>query len=236
MNKYIILTTQRSGSTWLVDTLNGVENSKAYSELFLRTDKKLRVAGANDVEQFCQVSGMRPFKTFRYLDRVYGGNECIGIKLMYKQLLRNPEIFFYILSRRISVVHLVRKNSFNVVLSRMLKSVRGVAHVEQKLEDNSRVYVNVQKVSRSIRIIEAQKSFFRAILNFFRIEHLEVNYEALVDDHEVLNHILRFVGCNGCIKYRSKLVKIDDRSVSDKIQNYAEVEQFIKKWQSLERN
>ena len=50
MVKFVMLTTQRSGSTWVIDMLNSHPRVVAYSELFLETSKERPVwGGAKDV-------------------------------------------------------------------------------------------------------------------------------------------------------------------------------------------
>ena len=49
--RFVILTTQRSGSTWLVDVLNNLSNVATYGELFL-PETRLWDAGALDYPRF----------------------------------------------------------------------------------------------------------------------------------------------------------------------------------------
>jgi hypothetical protein len=46
--RFVVLSTQRSGSTWLIDILNSIEHTTAYGELFLR--RKARMPPTNLVK------------------------------------------------------------------------------------------------------------------------------------------------------------------------------------------
>jgi LPS sulfotransferase NodH len=53
LNKYVIFTTQRTGSTWLVDMLNNNCRVGSYSELFrLNVDKDFPSYGEIDIKLF----------------------------------------------------------------------------------------------------------------------------------------------------------------------------------------
>ena len=55
-NNFVILSTQRSGSTWLVDVLDKSEDASVYGELFMR--KKMKwLAGSCDYPHFGVVKG-----------------------------------------------------------------------------------------------------------------------------------------------------------------------------------
>jgi LPS sulfotransferase NodH len=75
MKKFIILTTQRSGSTWLTDLLNNHPHVRCYSELFLNRDRPNEIkpwhqeADPNDFFYSYKKNSKipRPFSTFKYL-------------------------------------------------------------------------------------------------------------------------------------------------------------------------
>lgn len=115
-DSFVLFTTQRSGSTWVIDTLNFVDTVSAYGELLLRQPRVWDVGpddyprlidypDKNHVSQ--RLPSVRPLKTFAYLDGLYKGKgerqehdsignaqitQSVGFKLMYSALRQYPEV------------------------------------------------------------------------------------------------------------------------------------------------
>jgi hypothetical protein len=71
------------------------------------------------------------YHLFPYLDHLYEprrGLRAIGFKLMYDQVLRYPEILLYLRARKVRVIHLVRTNLLDIVLSREALALRRHPH------------------------------------------------------------------------------------------------------------
>ena len=120
---FVVFTTQRSGSTWLMSVLNAIDGVSAQGELFLPRSRSPERRWDSDfsipryVESKETYGSVRPFSVFRFLSALYGGEGAIGFKLMYSQLRRYPEILAYLVRERIRVVHLVRRNHLDVLIS-----------------------------------------------------------------------------------------------------------------------
>lgn len=96
VRRLVILTTPRTGSTWLVDQMHRPPFVTFYSELFLSgTGKQYpSVAGAKDVpmwEWHCRQRGRSGLRSQtllrRYLLQVFenaDGANAVGLKLMYR--------------------------------------------------------------------------------------------------------------------------------------------------------
>ena len=115
-SRFCILTTQRSGSAWLVNLLDSHPQLIALYELFL--DRR------GDNQNFLNFSELklgsrrrRPGVTGEYLTALEHypvESSCIGFKLMYSQLYKYPELFFYLALRRFQVIHFVREKFLDV--------------------------------------------------------------------------------------------------------------------------
>ena len=73
-NNFIVLTTQRTGSSMFLDSLNSLTGVEGHMELFLdQFREKPAMAGKNDYLRFIesrdQLSIIRPFATWKYLNR-----------------------------------------------------------------------------------------------------------------------------------------------------------------------
>src|SRR5688572_2767565 len=102
--------------------LNKVQGIEAHGELFLRLPRlKPAIAGRADYLRFSEIYNApglrRSYLIWRYLDELFCRSRTVGFKLMYPQLRQYPELFAYIVSRRVRIVHLTRINQLDVVIS-----------------------------------------------------------------------------------------------------------------------
>ena len=125
---FVILTTQRSGSGWLVDLLDDHPSVVAYEELFKVTETTVARHGASVVPRFEVMVGPRTWSTsrglvlkrydyLRGLARAHPGADAVGFKLMYDQTRDHPWLVAMLIMMRARFVHLVRRNSLSAVLS-----------------------------------------------------------------------------------------------------------------------
>ncbi|MEJ2116281.1 MAG: hypothetical protein P8X88_09675, partial [Gammaproteobacteria bacterium] len=71
--------------------------------------------------------------------------EAIGFKLMFNQAKNNPSILRYIKNQNISVVHIVRRNILNILVSRKINSIFDIANTKESII-TPRVELNVKKL------------------------------------------------------------------------------------------
>ena len=127
-SKFVVLTTHRSGSQWVMSTLSNYQGVSAHGELFLprpRLPTKKRDSNlvyARFIETKFGHFTARPFSVFSYLNTLYSMPGKVGFKLMYKQLGLYPEILAYLLRHHVHVIHLVRRNYLDVMLSYAVKA------------------------------------------------------------------------------------------------------------------
>ena len=125
---FVVLTTQRSGSGWLVDLLDDHPSIAAYEELFKVTETTVPRHGASAVPTFEVMVGPRAFSTsrglflkryeyLRGLARAHPEARAVGFKLMYDQTRDHPWLVSMLMLMRTRFVHLVRRNSLDAVLS-----------------------------------------------------------------------------------------------------------------------
>src|SRR3990172_13252387 len=96
--KFVVFTTQRNGSTWLMSVLNGLEGVSAQGELFLPRPRSPETRWDSEfalpryVESKSQYRSVRPFSVFKSLSALYRSEGAVGFKLLYSQLRRYPQI------------------------------------------------------------------------------------------------------------------------------------------------
>lgn len=229
LTKFCILTSQRSGSTWLKSLLDSHPQIRCFGELFLYRpwpdwpDPRLR-----PFYEFRQRHpGRRPALTARYLatlSQYPGKHEAIGFKLMYNQLAEFPEILYTLTKHRFRLIHLVRLNPLDVVISRQRMRKTSVHHSTTSATPQA-IHVDVSRLRGQLRGQEAMVLAVRRFLKMIPLAHCEITYEALREDREsCLNSAARFLGVqSSAAGYQSELQKIGAGGYRQRIANYDEV-------------
>lgn|SRR5574341_2095270 len=236
-SNFVVLTTNRSGSEWIISTLNNFQGVSAHGELFLPRPRVLDKKWDSDfaytrfIETKFERFTFRPFSVFSYLNKLYSTLGKVGFKLMYKQLGLYPEILAYLIRNRIYVIHLVRQNHLDVMLSYAVKAKIGQAHllVGQSAPDELRVELDTKNLIRKFVWLQRQQNIARKLLVLCKLPHLEVVYEDLVRDQ---THHFRLIGDFLSINSneqmpQSPLTKIRRGTHRDIISNYDQVKKVL---------
>jgi LPS sulfotransferase NodH len=233
---FVVFTTQRSGSTWVMSVLNTYEGVTGQGELFLgrpRSPEKRwdsDFAHARYVETKAEYGSVRPFSVFRYLDAFFSQGPHVGFKLMYDQLRSYPEILVYLLRKRVPVVHLVRENHLDVLISFALKREIGKAHMLDAKDRPRDMAVELPTASllRQVRWLQFKHDAARHLLKASLLRHLEVTYEELVRDPSRFEDILAFLGVSTTGEEpHSHILKTRVGGQRDVVSNYEEVERVL---------
>lgn len=234
--RFVLMSTQRTGSTWVTDMLNSHPAIAAYTELFLQAGVgmpdwciyKDTVYWSTYYRQM-KSSGqgaLRPRLLFRYLDELYRKHpdkQATGFKLMYGQAFRLPETLAYVRSRRVSVVHLTRHNTLDIVLSDMAKSSRGMAHARTETSvPTVQLNVDIPAMLHEMRRLERHRRMAGLLLRHLGVPCHELVYEDLVADPAVMNRCIEFLGLEQ-VPLASSLKKMNTQSHRDLLANYADV-------------
>ena len=244
---FLVLTTQRSGSTWFVDSLNNLEGVRAFGELLAAQkssgQKRIRFSketlayldsSLNKYPKFREVSDARfPARVkdlFSYLDKLFAGPESTGFKLMYNQLRFFPELLVYLPRRNVKVIHLLRENYFAVEISRRVRDHTKIIHQIQGegAIDLPKLVVDPVEFTNNLRNLDRNKKRMQAILRIFRLPTLEITYEGLVEDSGSFGKVCAFLSVDGgnCVP-ESKFVKVIRSDPAEVISNYAELKSHL---------
>ena len=233
---FVVFTTNRSGSEWVMSTLNSFEGVSTQGELFLDRPHSAEKQWDSEfaypryVESRGKGLSLRPFSVLSYLKGLYAQPGKVGFKLMYKQLGAYPEILLYFLSKRVQVVHLVRRNHLDVMLSYAVKARLGHAHlmVGQQAPDDLRVELDTSTLVRKMAWLQKQQDWARSLLRMTGLSHMEVGYEDLVRDPSLFQRIGEFLNIDSLQQMpRSELARIRKGSHRDVIGNYDQVQSAL---------
>ena len=230
---FVLLSSQRSGSSWLTDLLASHPSIQMFAEVFLdrarrETDLNRHLLPPLRFHEYRRDHRcVRPWATWRYLDVLMqdaSSCEAVGFKLMYAQALRLPELTPGLLSRGFRVVHLVRENALDVLISReMMRRHRRVHASETPGRDM--VALDTESLPAQLRQHLRMAAAARTALRALRMRVHEVRYEQLAADPRAeLRRIFGFLELSGAAPdLESRYVRVNTGSQREKISNYDEV-------------
>jgi LPS sulfotransferase NodH len=231
MVKFVILTTQRSGSTLLWRYLDGHPYISAHGELFLQSLKR-----SDSYKTYRTMSLKRRILhtlNRKYLVRAYLGElfapddktHAVGFKLMYNQVF--PSLAAWIRENNVRIIHLIRKNVLKTILSSETARKRKLHHAGH---DTSivpvKVVVDPEKVVKQIERVLAEMAFFKR--HFELLPTLEITYEEFVAQRELIaQRIFDFIEATHVTGLPVPLKKINPDSVEDLVENYEELKKAL---------
>jgi LPS sulfotransferase NodH len=241
VTRFVVLSTQRSGSTWVVDMLTSHPRVVAYSELFMHGGKGTPKWGKEQALPYWQTfirerrggRATRPYWLWRYLGQAFEdrpGVEAIGFKLMYSQLTPVAKPLMPALwLKRVRIIHLIRRNALDVVLSKEAgQARRGVLHArEGQLVEAVRVRLDTDDLME--RLAAHERAIAGARVRFKRVglPYREVVYEDLVaDEAGGFGALFEFLGVEPA-PVSSSLQKVNPTAHEELIENYGEVREAL---------
>lgn len=232
--KFVVLTSSRTGSTWLVDLLNTQPGIETHGELFLKHGRlSPAIAGRADycrfVDTYDNSSVWRVPRVFTYLNEFYRAPRTVGFKLMYSQLRRYPEILAYFAFRRVRIVHLVRLNLIDVIVSDELARLTGTSHVQTgKISGVPKVHVDAASLVDRVSKLSENTEVTGRLARLCMCPIIGVTYEALLDGEAEFTRILKFLDMpEPASRPKSVLTKRGSGSHRDSIENYDEIRQIL---------
>jgi len=228
--KFVVLTSSRTGSTWLIDLLNMQKSVEAHGELFLH-ERRLTpaIAGREDFPRFIEVHGIAQLtrlpRIVRYLNRLYATPRTVGFKLMYTQLRRYPEILAYCAFRRIKIVHLTRLNKIDVIISDELAKTTGASHAHAgSVPGSPQVHLRATSIKGQIDRLCRRSTQAACLIKLSSCPSIEVHYESLLESETEFMRVLDFLEvARPTSPVRSSLAKRGHQLHSEAIANYEEV-------------
>lgn len=234
ITKFCLLTTQRSGSTWLNELLGSHPEIKLFSgEIFLDRPSQNNIGWIDDPDfkTFYDYSHQetinRPWVTFDYLDEIDnypGDHKAIGFHLMYNQLADYPEILFRLIVDGYKIIHLERQNYLDTLISMANMNRRNIVHSRNDVEVSA-IHLDIDVLWKSLCRQEEKITIVKRLIRFLPMKIFKVTYESIrCDIEKELSGIAKFLGVSAKgIQFQSSLKKISQGSYPQKIENYEQV-------------
>lgn len=225
--KFIVLSTQRSGSTWLIDKLNSHPQIKAYSELLKDDGIGYPKFGELDFPFYNQFKVVNKNKDAlkQYLNELYSNGETVGFKLMYNQHDSYPSIIDYVSNNDIKIIHLYRKSILDTYISKVVAAQSQQYHrIGTTESDDLSVLIDIPTFMAFLDKSILQLNKFKKLYK----DSLEITYEELISNKNTFKELQFFLGVKQS-KLKSSLKKIIKTDKRDLIVNYQEVLDFMYK-------
>jgi LPS sulfotransferase NodH len=247
---FIVLATQRTGSSWVQEMLNSHPAMRVYTELFVADASGYPMWEPSEIEfanSYLEARAgfprfvTRPYWGVRYLHSLFDQRDvrAVGLKYMYDQVRRSPEVLPYVAARQVKVVHLIRANMLDTVVSAKLARTTGLYHLagddrppvpwwpSQRV--NAKVRLEVPELLSDLRRLSRERERIRTWLRLTRTPTLEVEYEALAQDAKAFGPVLEFLGCPGseAALLSSGLQKVRTNAQAEAVENLTEVQEAL---------
>lgn len=230
----VILTTQRTGSTFLVECLRSHPEIFVSGEILNGMPDRPGPSYRGPFKQVVKVANMIRrgawYPPFR-LGRFYSGQDgkVRIFKAMYNQLARPFALSFLQGVEGLRVIHLSRHNLLKVHVSTLLMPKRRQL---QAVAPTEPVWIRVDPNKAIARMRQARASFQKFDDAFARKARLHIHYEDLVDGPRLQpatgERICEFLGVSQ-LPMRSRLIKMNPESLRDMVTNYDELADAISK-------
>jgi len=213
--KFIILTTSRTGSTWLTSLLSSHPSICCQGEI-AKYPKFLSNVPQNLNLAFSKSKPICGFKIFYY----HGNDQLWNILIS---------------DMNIHVIHLRRKNYLDMVVSKKMMQHTGTGNIsnKKKVITNFRTVIDPKECEQFFTDFETSYTKFSSL--FKNHPMLEIVYEDLVQNpYMQCNSILNFLGAKK-IKLHSDIVKRNHTPIHEAISNYNELKLYFSntKWASM---
>jgi len=241
VTKFIIFTTQRSGSTVLTRTLDEHPEIFCAGELFQTSEEMHHPEwhfaswGLNSTSHTMQrlnkiinYPNVR-FRSIPHIKKFYAANEkgekARGFKLMFTQIKTAPHLWEYLKQTNTKVIVLVRNNVFKTTLSRYRKAENRVAHTVSIEAPSIQFYVPGEKLVAQMRELErVNKNLSRFTEG---MQRLVINYEDFSDWNSLMQKVQIFLNVTP-IPMKPVLQKVGAVRWQDEVENFSEIEQILK--------
>ena len=150
------------------------------------------------------------------------GVDTIGIRVIYQQTDKHPEIIDWAIENDVPIIHLIRENSLKTIVSRLAVKKRGVSHSTAKVKP---ITLHLQPFVLKMRLLRLTRKIRQYRTKLKSLRYLEISYESFVADQETETHrLLDFLHIDHIVLLTANIVKLNPDSLGAIIENYTEIE------------
>lgn len=238
--KFIILSSGRSGSNFLVSLLQSHTKIRVYNEVFHFHNPVWGYSGM-DYKNSAERLAVRNKNLTQYVEQELYGQypkniEAVGFKLLYLHMEKNKEVEQWrqeILKSihnfdNIKIIHLQRNNLLKACLSSAIaiRDNRWIVNNKNNLKDIEPIELSSEQCLRYFEEVQSHKNKYTNLLNGYPM--IDIYYEDLsINSNDVTKQIQNFLGIE-VQELKTATKKIIQSPLSSQINNYYELkEKFI---------
>ena len=241
VRKFVLVTEGRTGSTWVIHLLESHPEIVCFGELFHENFYGTLPDGSQDIVTWNSYTASLPrahgrierfrmyFKYFdQYIYRQRPGRKAIGFKLSYTQAVRGFAILAYLKAHRVSVIHLLRRNHLDRILSEDAIHARAQLHARVGVTVAPvQIHLEPESLLRRIEDRDQQNRSAREFYSKLGVPCFELFYEDLLKDQSAMVGVLRFLGVDPTQPLHSPLQKLNPTDHRQIIANFDEVRDVL---------
>ena len=168
---------------------------------------------------------------WRYLNQLYQREGHTGFKLMYQHIKERPMSLVYLLTKRVPVVHLIRRNQLRVMISLQVvlqQLPKWGFTMDEKPPPMSPINLDTYSLIALMEEKYRRIDQVSRVLKMSRMPTVEVYYEDLLSSSEEFNRVYEFLGLppnktDRASQYRQLITK----PYREVLSNYEEVERTL---------
>lgn len=237
--KIIILTTQRTGSTWLITLLNNYNNIQEYGEPFINNNfinniyslKNQRFEYYNYINSKNLKNNIKNINEYTEYLANFKDSNIIIFKLMYSQIKKNLRLIFLLFQKENYIIHLKRKNIYESIISDIYSKQTKTKHLLSKKTNHiKKIYINKNILIKRKIVIMTYRIFFNFLTYvFFKKKTIDIDYDDLVKNKKkTLQKIYKHININiKDVSSYDTTNKIINNNYEEIIMNYDEIKNFI---------
>ena len=239
MTRFVILTTQRSGSTVLTRTLDEHPDIFCAGELFHESKAgvhhpewhfpnwKLVSGKQSKLNKLVNYPNLK-LNAAKHLQKFYKDDSTVkakGFKLMYSHIKSSPFIWNYIASNDVKVIVLIRSNTFKMALSRYRMEKTGTAHSKDEHISSSSITVPAQALlHQTLQLQAVNEKLLSLSANTNR---LVLHYEDFGNWTSLMQSVDGFLDVP-FFDAKPVLKKVSGDNWKEEVKNYQEIEEVFK--------
>jgi LPS sulfotransferase NodH len=250
-NKFIILTSGRSGSTYLQQLLNSNPVIKCFDEIFNVTNKS-----KDSFYSFCyahhpkisyfflrgKLSGLSWNLPLIYLFQQYlkwldedSRSKKTGFKLIYHQLLHYHPLATWVSENAIPIIHLQRKNILKAAISHIKARSTGIYTVTSTSSEwHQKIIMNPHAILNELYSLSEEKLNCQALIHNNPV--LTIYYEDLFGNLPLtIRQLIDFLQIENISFQKPDIVKTNPERISEIVQNFEEIKHVLTgtEWEKL---
>lgn len=240
MERFIIFTTQRSGSTVLTRTLdehpeifcageifheiNDIHHPEWHFPSWALSEKNKTLRKFDKVINYPNLR----FRALPHIKKFYAaaepGEKARGFKLMVSHMRTMPFVWEYLKQENVKVIVLIRKNIFKTALSRLRKDETRLPHLAGGQIENKSIRIAPEKLLKQLNFLE---NVNRQLLNYSEgMDRIVIYYEDFAQWDAMLYKVFDFLKVSP-LTLQPVLTRLSHKDWREEVKNYQEIEKLM---------